>query len=85
MLTISSGAWIILPTYMIYVSGSEILQGLAVAAGGDEKNEWNDQFIMLQYFISDDKSEWNQVHMELCCRIRRENRCRRELRIFAVL
>jgi len=39
MLTITSGAWIILPSYMIYVTGSEILQGLTVAAGGDQKDD----------------------------------------------
>ncbi|KAH8793001.1 hypothetical protein F5882DRAFT_399177 [Hyaloscypha sp. PMI_1271] len=30
---IPNGAWIVLPTYMIYVSGSEILQGLAIVGG----------------------------------------------------
>lgn len=29
-----SGAWLVLPSYMIYVTGSEILQGLTIAAGG---------------------------------------------------
>lgn len=28
-----SGAWLVLPSYMIYVTGSEILQGLNAAAG----------------------------------------------------
>lgn len=29
-----SGAWLVLPSYMIYVTGSEILQGLTIVAGG---------------------------------------------------
>jgi hypothetical protein len=29
----ASGAWIVFPTYMIYVFGSEILEGLEMAAG----------------------------------------------------
>lgn len=28
-----SGAWLILPSYMCYVFGSEMLQGLAIASG----------------------------------------------------
>lgn len=32
-LILFSGAWLILPTYMIYLTGSEILQGLTIAAG----------------------------------------------------
>ncbi|RDL40707.1 Uncharacterized protein BP5553_00686 [Venustampulla echinocandica] len=31
---IPNGAWLALPCYMIYVTGSEILQGLTIAAGG---------------------------------------------------
>ncbi|KAA8568820.1 hypothetical protein EYC84_007803 [Monilinia fructicola] len=31
---IPNGAWIVVPSYIIYVTGSEILQGLAIAAGG---------------------------------------------------
>lgn len=31
---IPNGAWLVLPTYMIYVSGAEILQGLTIAGGG---------------------------------------------------
>lgn len=30
---IPNGAWLILPSYMIYVSGSEIMQGLTIVAG----------------------------------------------------
>lgn len=37
MLTLSSGAWIVLPSYMIYVFGAEILQGLESAAGDHRK------------------------------------------------
>lgn len=33
-LMLESGAWLILPSYMIYVMGSEILQGLTIAGGG---------------------------------------------------
>lgn len=29
-----SGAWLIFPSYIIYVTGSEIIQGLAIASGG---------------------------------------------------
>jgi hypothetical protein len=29
-----SGAWLVLPSYMIYVTGSEILQGLTIVGGG---------------------------------------------------
>ncbi|CAG8951907.1 hypothetical protein HYFRA_00005711 [Hymenoscyphus fraxineus] len=42
---IPNGAWIILSTYMTYIMGSEILEGLSLAAGGasspsdDEKSE----------------------------------------------
>jgi len=32
-----SGAWIVLPSYMIYVFGAEILQGLESAAGEHRK------------------------------------------------
>lgn len=28
----TSGAWIVLPTYMVYVFAKEILQGLAIAS-----------------------------------------------------
>ena len=31
---VSSGAWLVVPSYIIYVTGSEIIQGLTVAAGG---------------------------------------------------
>jgi len=31
---IPNGAWLVLPSYMIYVTGSEMLQGLTIAAGG---------------------------------------------------
>lgn len=31
---IPNGAWLVLPSYMIYLTGSEILQGLAIAGGG---------------------------------------------------
>ncbi|KAK6601265.1 hypothetical protein H4I96_06606 [Botrytis cinerea] len=31
---IPNGAWIAVPSYIIYVTGSEILQGLTIAAGG---------------------------------------------------
>jgi hypothetical protein len=34
LIGLTSGAWLVLPSYMIYVCGSEILQGLAIAAGG---------------------------------------------------
>lgn len=34
MLTFISGAWLVLPSYMMYVFGSEILQGLTIAGGG---------------------------------------------------
>lgn len=34
MLMFTSGAWLVLPSYMIYVTGSEILQGLTIVAGG---------------------------------------------------
>jgi hypothetical protein len=29
-----SGAWLVFPSYMIYLTGSEILQGLTIVAGG---------------------------------------------------
>ena len=29
----SSGAWLVFPSYMIYLTGSEIIQGLTIAAG----------------------------------------------------
>ncbi|KAL3423619.1 hypothetical protein PVAG01_05366 [Phlyctema vagabunda] len=32
---IPNGAWLILPSYMIYVCGSEILEGLVLASGGE--------------------------------------------------
>jgi len=31
---IPNGAWLVLPSYMIYVTGSEILQGLTIVGGG---------------------------------------------------
>lgn len=31
---IPNGAWLVVPSYIIYVTGSEIVQGLAIAAGG---------------------------------------------------
>jgi hypothetical protein len=31
---VSSGAWLVFPTYMIYLTGSEILQGLSNIGGG---------------------------------------------------
>ncbi|KAJ5042738.1 uncharacterized protein L3040_004135 [Drepanopeziza brunnea f. sp. 'multigermtubi'] len=31
---IPNGAWLVLPSYMIYVTGSEIVQGLTIAGGG---------------------------------------------------
>jgi len=31
---IPNGAWLVLPTYMIYLTGSEILQGLTIVGGG---------------------------------------------------
>ncbi|KAF8864209.1 hypothetical protein BDZ45DRAFT_669772 [Acephala macrosclerotiorum] len=31
---IPNGAWLVLPSYMIHATGSEILQGLTIAAGG---------------------------------------------------
>jgi len=31
---IPNGAWLVLPSYMIYLTGSEILQGLTIGAGG---------------------------------------------------
>lgn len=36
-----SGAWIVFPSYMVYVFGREILQGLAVASGtaGSEEDD----------------------------------------------
>ncbi|KAK0285061.1 hypothetical protein LTR35_005263 [Friedmanniomyces endolithicus] len=35
---IPNGAWLVFPTYMMYVFGQEILQGLVTAAGGGKKN-----------------------------------------------
>jgi len=37
VLMASSGAWIIVPTYLIYVFGKEIVEGLEVAAEGGKK------------------------------------------------
>lgn len=34
ILTNCSGAWLVLPTYMIYVMGGEIIDGLATASRG---------------------------------------------------
>jgi hypothetical protein len=34
-----SGAWLVVPSYLIYVFGSEILQGLEIAAGLPYKKE----------------------------------------------
>lgn len=34
---IPNGAWIVLPAYLSYVFGQEIVQGLDVAAGGSRK------------------------------------------------
>lgn len=34
-----SGAWLLLPTYMIYVMGGEILEGLALASEAGVKSE----------------------------------------------
>lgn len=31
-----SGAWIVLPSYMVYVFGKDILRGLAIASGDSE-------------------------------------------------
>ncbi|CAD6442664.1 ec1ff267-4fad-4561-94dd-26cae9266b09 [Sclerotinia trifoliorum] len=31
---IPNGAWLVVPSYIIYVTGSEIIQGLTIAAGG---------------------------------------------------
>ncbi|EPE36736.1 hypothetical protein GLAREA_08899 [Glarea lozoyensis ATCC 20868] len=36
---IPNGAWLVLPTYIIYVMGSEILQGLTIAAGGTSSSD----------------------------------------------
>ena len=33
-LTIHSGAWLVFPTYMIYVLGGEIIEGLTIASTG---------------------------------------------------
>jgi len=35
---IPNGAWLVLPSYMIYLTGSEILQGLTFVAGGAVKS-----------------------------------------------
>lgn len=32
-LIVFSGAWLVLPTYIIYVTASEIVQGLTIASG----------------------------------------------------
>lgn len=37
ILTLSSGFWLILPTYMIWVFGNNILDGLAMASGQSVK------------------------------------------------
>lgn len=42
---IPNGAWLILPSYMIYVSGSEIMQGLTIVAGGDTVSSDNTSLI----------------------------------------
>jgi len=34
-----SGAWIVLPTYMIYIIGTEILAGLELASGETKKTQ----------------------------------------------
>lgn len=34
-----SGAWIVFPAYMLYVSGKEILQGLELATGESRKDQ----------------------------------------------
>ena len=34
-----SGAWIVLPTYMIYLIGTEILAGLELASGETKKTQ----------------------------------------------
>lgn len=33
-----SGAWLVLPSYIIYVTGSEIIQGLTIASGAHKKS-----------------------------------------------
>lgn len=38
-LTFRSGAWIVFPTYMLYVFGAEILQGLELASGETKKTK----------------------------------------------
>jgi len=38
-LTTYSGAWIVFPTYLGYVFGKEIIQGLEFAAGGGKKED----------------------------------------------
>jgi hypothetical protein len=35
VLTVASGAWIVVPSYMIYVFGRELVDGLAIASGED--------------------------------------------------
>jgi hypothetical protein len=42
---IPNGAWLILPSYMIYVSGSEIMQGLTIVAGGGTVSSDNTSLI----------------------------------------
>jgi hypothetical protein len=39
LLTLHSGPWLIVPTYIGYVLGAEILQGLEIAAGLPHKKE----------------------------------------------
>jgi hypothetical protein len=39
ILIFRSGAWIVLPTYLGYVFGAEIIQGLEFAAGGAKKEQ----------------------------------------------
>lgn len=34
----SSGAWLAVPSYIIYVTGSEIIQGLAIASGSSRSS-----------------------------------------------
>lgn len=36
---IPNGAWLVLPSYMIYLSGAEILQGLTIVAGGAQSSD----------------------------------------------
>jgi len=41
-----SGAWLVVPSYIIYVTGSEILQGLTIAAG--EASHSSDDTILVK-------------------------------------